>query len=147
MESVCRARPGWAWLLAGVAIVGMQMPARAQPPKKIDFIHDIVPIIKSRCAECHTNGKYKGSLSLDTRESVLKKKVIVPGKSGESKLFRKVSSKDAEERMPPKGEPLTARQLELIRTWIDEGMTWEPGFSFKVSDYIAPLRPRRPAIP
>jgi hypothetical protein len=28
-------------------------------PAKIDFAHDIVPILKARCAECHTNGKYK----------------------------------------------------------------------------------------
>ena len=33
--------------------------------KKVDFGHDVVPILKARCAECHTNGKYKGSLSLD----------------------------------------------------------------------------------
>src|SRR5205809_1058656 len=59
-------------LLAAVA------PARAEAPKKIDFAHDIVPILKARCAECHTNGKYKGSLSLDTRADLLKSKAVVP---------------------------------------------------------------------
>jgi hypothetical protein len=27
-----------------------------------------VPLLKARCARCYTDGKYRGSLSLDTRE-------------------------------------------------------------------------------
>src|SRR5262249_5781466 len=59
----------------------------ADAPKKIDFAHDILPILKARCAECHTNGKYKGSLSLDTRADLLRAKVVVPGKSAASELI------------------------------------------------------------
>ena len=33
-----------------------------QPSTKTDFAHDVVPILKSRCAKCHTNGTYKGGL-------------------------------------------------------------------------------------
>ena len=74
--------------------------AQAQPPRKVDFAHDIVPLLKARCAECHTAGKYKGSFSLDTRGDVLKKKAVVPGKSGESELIRRVT-----------GRPLSHRPL------------------------------------
>src|SRR5687767_2692929 len=35
----------------------------ADPPKAVDFAHDVVPILKAHCAKCHTNGTYKGSLS------------------------------------------------------------------------------------
>src|SRR5471032_2851567 len=52
--------------------------AHAGAPKKIDFVHDIVPIIKARCAECHTNGKYKGSLSFDSREDLLFYDAVTP---------------------------------------------------------------------
>ena len=32
-------------------------PISAQgPEKKTDFAHDVVPILKARCAKCHTNG-------------------------------------------------------------------------------------------
>ena len=48
-------------------------PLHAGEPKKIDFVHDIAPIIKARCAACHTNGKYKAGVSFDTREELLKK--------------------------------------------------------------------------
>ncbi|HXG13464.1 MAG TPA: PSD1 and planctomycete cytochrome C domain-containing protein [Gemmataceae bacterium] len=122
-------------------------PARAEPVKKVDFAHDIVPLLKARCAECHTNGKYKGSVSFDTREDLLKSKVVVPGKSGASELVRRITSRDPEVRMPPKGEALSAREIELLRAWIDAGLPWEPGFTFKVTAYVAPLKPRRPTLP
>src|SRR5438309_8164637 len=105
--------------------------AQAQPPRKVDFAHDIVPLLKARCAECHTAGKYKGSFSLDTRGDVLKKKAVVPGKSGESELIRRVTSTDPDERMPNKGEPLTAKQIDLLKAWIDQGFAWDEGFSFR----------------
>ena len=115
--------------------------------KKIDFAHDIVPILKTRCAECHTNGKYKGGLSLDTRETLLKAKVALPGKTKESELLRRVTSKDIKERMPPKGDALSEKEIGLLRAWIDEGLAWEPGFSFKAATYVAPLKPRKVKVP
>jgi hypothetical protein len=120
---------------------------RAEPPRRVDFAHDIVPLLKARCAECHTNGKYKGSFSLDTRADILKKKAVVPGKSAESDLIQRVVSTDKDVRMPQKGEPLSAKEVELLRTWIDQGFAWEEGFSFKATTYVAPLKPRRPALP
>ena len=83
---------------------------RHSPPKPIDFAHDVAPLIKARCAECHTDGTYKGSFSLDTRETMLKSKAVVPGKSGESELIERVTSDDPEFRMPPKGARLTAER-------------------------------------
>ena len=61
--------------------------------KKLDFVHDIAPIIKARCAECHTNGKYKAGVSFDTREDLLKSKA-------KSELVRRITSDDPEVRMP-----------------------------------------------
>src|SRR5262245_38659908 len=140
-------RPSRAPLVACVAACLLAMPARAEPPKKVDFSHDILPLLKARCAECHTNGKYKGSFSLDTRESIVKSKNVVPGKSGESELFKRVTSTDPETRMPSKGEPLSAKEVELVKAWIDQGLPWEEGFTFKTTAYVPPLKPRRPELP
>ena len=107
--------------------------------KKIDFAHDIVPLLKSRCAECHTNGTYKGGFSLDTRTEAKKSDV--------KEITRRITSDDPEVRMPSKGKPLTPAEVALLKSWIDEGLPWEPGFSFKVSTYVAPLKPRRPTLP
>ncbi len=111
--------------------------------KKVDFSHDVAPILKARCAECHTSGKYKGSLSLDTREDLLKSEAVVPGKSGESELVRRITSTDPDERMPSEGEPLSKKEIAILQDWIDQGLAWEAGFSFKVAKYVAPLKLRR----
>ncbi len=114
---------------------------------KIDFAHDILPILKARCAECHTNGKYKASLSLDTREDLLKARVAFPGKSADSELLKRVLSNDPEIRMPPKGDRLSVKEVALLKAWVDQGLRWQAGFSFKTSNYAAPLKPRRPTLP
>ncbi len=114
---------------------------------KIDFAHDVLPLLKARCAECHTDGKSKGGLSLDTREALLKSKKVAPGKSGDSTLIERVTSTDADERMPPKGPPLTTKEVATLKAWIDQGVPWQAGFSFAKSTYIAPLKPRRPVVP
>lgn len=123
------------------------LPCFAQPAKPIDFAHDILPLLKARCAECHTNGKYRGSLSMDTREALLKSKAIIPGKSKESPLVKRIVTTDREERMPPKGEALTAKEVALLSAWIDQGAPWEAGFSFLKVAYVAPLKPRLPTLP
>jgi Protein of unknown function (DUF1549)/Protein of unknown function (DUF1553)/Planctomycete cytochrome C len=133
-----------AVISAWAALVGA---AGAQPPPKIDFAHDVLPILKSRCAKCHTNGTYKGSLSLDTREALLKAKGAVPEKSADSELYKRIVSHDAEARMPSKSDPLPEKEVRILKAWIDEGLAWEPGFTFKALAYVAPLKPRRPVLP
>lgn len=115
--------------------------------KSIDFAHDIVPILKNHCAECHTNGNYKRSFSMDTRETILKKKAAMPGKSADSEIFKRITSMDKDVRMPPKGPALSAKEIDLVKAWIDQGMPWEEGFTFKKSVYLAPLKPRRVELP
>ena len=149
MSEGARTRQGrwWSWWLAGLLGVGMPALVRAEPPRPVDFAHDLVPLIKARCGECHTNGKRKGSFSLDTRAAVLKSKVVVPGKSSESDLVRRITSDDPDVRMPPKGNRLSAKEVELFRAWIDQGLPWQEGFTFATPAYKAPLKPRRPTLP
>jgi hypothetical protein len=133
-----------ALLLATVAA-----PAFAQPgERKTDFAHEVVPILKARCAKCHTNGTYKGGMSMDTREELLKSKAVVPGKSGMSELHKRITSTDDEQRMPPpKAEPLPAKEVAVLARWIDDGLPWEAGYTFKPAAYVAPLKPRKVAVP
>ena len=49
---------------------------------KIDFAHQVMPILKKNCAECHTDGKKKGGLSMNTRAEFL-----AGGENGEMVLF------------------------------------------------------------
>jgi hypothetical protein len=94
----------------------------------VNFERDIRPLLHARCVECHGPEKPKGGLRLDTKTAAMKGgasgPAIVPGKSAESELIRRVSSSDPAERMPSKGEPLTAREIALLRAWIDAGAEW-----------------------
>src|SRR5688572_18806176 len=104
-----------------LTLLALPLPAAAaDPPKAVDFAHDVVPILKAHCAKCHTNGTYKGSMSLDTRADALKK-AVVPHKAADSEMIRRVTSADPDERMPPDGPRLTDKQVRTLRAWIDEG--------------------------
>ncbi len=94
----------------------------------VNFERDIRPLLHARCIECHGPEKQKAGLRLDNKTAAMKGgasgPAIVPGKSAESELIRRVSSADATERMPSKGDPLTAREIALLRAWIDVGAEW-----------------------
>ncbi|MBX7207383.1 MAG: DUF1549 domain-containing protein [Verrucomicrobiaceae bacterium] len=117
----------------------------------VDFSHQIVPIIREHCAECHTGDKKKGGLSMNDRKSLLDGgedgAVIVSGQSAKSSLIAAVLSSDPDEQMPPKGKRVPAGQVALLKQWIDEGVVWDEGFAFKKPAYEPPLKPRKPELP
>ncbi|PYI89484.1 MAG: hypothetical protein DME26_01110 [Verrucomicrobia bacterium] len=94
-----------------------------------DFSREVRPLLEKHCFKCHGLEKQKGGLRFDTREGAFKtgesgEKAIVPEHSGKSRLIKLVSSKDPEERMPSKAEPLSAAQIDLLKRWIDAGAEW-----------------------
>jgi hypothetical protein len=94
----------------------------------VDFDREIRPLLQERCIECHGENKQKGELRLDAKSFALKGghdgPAIVAGKAEASPLFQRLTSTDDNERMPPKGEPLSAAQIAAVRTWIDAGAVW-----------------------
>jgi hypothetical protein len=116
-------------------------------PTKVDFAHNVVPILKAHCVECHGGRRHEGDFSINTRESILKAEVVELGKSADSHLIDLLISNDKEERMPKDKPPLSAADIKTLRDWIDEGMLWEAGFTFATREYEPPLRPRRPELP
>ena len=120
----------------------------------VDFAHDIVPILREHCADCHTGDKKKGGFSMNSRGDLLagseNGKMIAVGKSAESKLVELLTTGDPDAQMPPsdaKQKRVPAEKVALLRAWIDEGGNWQDGFTFKKAGYEPPLKPRRPALP
>lgn len=107
-----------------------QSPAPAAAPAAIDFDRDIRPIFAENCYECHgPNERYRETnFHLDTEEgSYLDDGVIVPGSAAKSRLIQRITHPDPIDRMPPADsgyDPLTPRQIELLRRWIDDGAKW-----------------------
>ena len=150
---------------AALGLFAAVLTASAAPAP--DFSREVRPLLEQHCFKCHGPEKQKGGLRLDTKEGAFKvgesgEKPIVPGRAGESRLIKLVSSKDDAERMPSKGEPLYAPQIELLRRWIDAGAAWpETAASSGVSaraemvvtdddrkhwSYLPLLRPPLPAV-
>jgi hypothetical protein len=97
--------------------------------KDVDFARDVRPILAERCQRCHGPKKTESSLRLDSSAAVLRGgdhgPAVVPGASRKSLLIQVVTGKHDElPRMPPKGEPLSASEIEVLRAWIDQGARW-----------------------
>lgn len=92
-----------------------------------DFDREIRPLLKERCIECHGPEKQKADLRLDAKPHAFKGgesgAAIIPAQSSTSPLFQRITA-TGDERMPPKGEPLTADQISKIKAWIDSGAVW-----------------------
>src|SRR5438034_7507925 len=96
-------------------IVGLAVVARAEG----SFKTEVAPILVERCQTCHNPEKNKGAYRLDSFETMMragesKKAPIVAGRPGESHLFQLITTSDEDDRMPAKGERLTAGQISIF---------------------------------
>lgn len=134
-------------VLACLVLAWLQNPLRAE----VDFSHQIVPLLRKHCAECHAGDKLKGGFSMNDRASLLRGSengpVVDLAKPEKSLLLELVATDDKDLRMPPEGTGLSAAEVALLRQWITEKLPWEAGFAFKAPAYEPPLKPRAVALP
>ncbi len=115
---------------------------------KVDFAHDVVPILKKHCVECHGGDEAEGGFSVNSRELILDAEAVVPGSAEESSVIERITSEDPELQMPPADLPrLSQADIDVIKSWIDQGLAWDDGFTFAVDRYEPPLKPRSPELP
>ena len=105
-------------------------PAAVAAP--VDFVRAVRPIFENHCYECHGEKKQKSGLRLDIKTAALMgggnhAPDILPGKAKDSPLIKFITSADADEVMPPKGERLSAAEIATLTRWIDEGAHWPDG--------------------
>ena len=118
---------------------------------EIDFVHQVMPILKKNCAECHTDGKKKGGLSMNTRAEFLAGgeggEVAVPGSIEDSYFLELTASTDLDERMPPKGPGVSPEELKILKQWVDEGMIWDDAITLGSSGWEPQMKPRIVKLP
>src|SRR6266511_2256851 len=133
-------------------LFAMALPLAAQtqqtqlPPAAtitVDYEKDVKPILAHNCYSCHGDTVQQSGLRLDLRQNALRGgdygPVIVPGKSAESKLIKRVVDGDGGLQMPPTG-PLTDDEIGILRAWIDQGA------EFRTSIAEAPPKPIDPKV-
>ncbi|MDB4338555.1 DUF1549 domain-containing protein [Rubripirellula sp.] len=115
---------------------------------EIDFSHDIVPILKKHCVECHGGIEAKGGFSINSRNQVLDSGFVEAGDINGSVLLQLVSSDDPDQQMPPTERARVSNsEFDLLKNWIAEGASWADGFDFSEVRYEPALSPRRPVLP
>ncbi|HKB04451.1 MAG TPA: DUF1553 domain-containing protein [Gemmataceae bacterium] len=127
------------WLVLVVSLAA-GFPARGDT---VDFGRDIRPILAAHCWTCHGPDEKarQASLRLDLRDIALTKKAIVPKDAKASKLVKRVESDDPDHQMPPPEakRPLTDRQKQLLRAWVEQGAEYTQHWAF--------VPPKRPVVP
>ena len=117
--------------------------APAQTPAKIDFARDVQPILRQNCIGCHGPTQQISGLRLDRKSAALSRKAVVPGSSVNSFLFHRVSGTAYGMQMPPTG-PLRADQIDVLRTWIDQGAVWPDSLANEAE--LPPVNPKAVAM-
>jgi hypothetical protein len=121
----------------------------AATTQKVIFNRDVRPILSDTCFKCHgfDANKRKADLRLDSLKGATADLgggygAIVPSHPELSEFYRRISSDDPEEKMPPpaSGLTLTKQQIETLRQWIAEGAEYQPHWSL-IKPVAAPLPP------
>ena len=103
----------------------------------VDFEKEIRPLFQKRCVECHGEKKQKADLRLDVKSFAFKGGesglAIVAGKSAKSLVVERIAASDDDKRMPPKGEPLSPKEIALVKSWVDSGAAWPESAADKVA--------------
>jgi mono/diheme cytochrome c family protein len=137
-------------LVIALALTVADPSPAADPPDKAAASRDALALVRRVCFECHGPEKQRGELRLDTRAAALAGgetgPAVVPDKTDRGELLRRVAlPADAKGAMPPRGERLSAKQLQLLRDWIDQGAEW-PAAGGTHWAYVAPRRPTAPLL-
>ncbi|HWE96814.1 MAG TPA: DUF1553 domain-containing protein [Tepidisphaeraceae bacterium] len=123
--------------------------ASAHAGGDIQFNRDVRPILADTCFRCHGFDKNsrKAKLRLDLREDATSPRKagtpIIAGHPEQSEAYRRLTSADPDQMMPPPASKLTltAAQKEVIRQWIAAGAEYEPHWSL-----IPVKEPKSPSV-
>jgi hypothetical protein len=140
------------WQMGSLVLLLLAGAAQADPPPAaVSFDREIRPLLSEACFRCHgpDQAARQAELRLDQKDSALAtresgKTPIVPGKPAESEAYRRITSADPEERMPPPDAPrqLKNTDIQLIRRWIEDGANWQDHWAFRAPNVSANLKPQ-----
>ncbi len=108
-------------------------------PDIVDFNLHIRPVLSNNCYVCHGPdiSSRKADLRLDLEAFVKGRtnsghRPVVEGNARRSELYRRISSDDPENIMPPPetNRSLTDYEIALIGKWIDQGAGWKKHWAF-----------------
>jgi hypothetical protein len=102
-------------------VVDEQPTATEEMSVAVSFANDVLPILNSRCAQCHGGARTEARLDVLSYESLMagsmKGPVVIAGDADASPLVRLVITGE----MPKQGAKLTSDQVQLFTDWVNQG--------------------------
>ncbi len=108
----------------------VELAAPVEPVAAVSFVRDIAPILQRHCVACHGEAKAEGawradSLAALTQAGASGAESFLAGHRATSEAFVRITSTDADLRMPLDGEPLSNLEVDAIARWIDAGLPFD----------------------
>ncbi|MGB7345488.1 MAG: PSD1 and planctomycete cytochrome C domain-containing protein [Pirellulaceae bacterium] len=117
------------------AVVVCVVSSAVAQESKVDFIHDVQPILAKKCFACHGPDEAEGGLSFASEETAFAETesgehAIVSGDVDASVLIARITTDDEHERMPPEGDAVTPAEVRVLKRWIQQGAKWDKHWAF-----------------
>jgi hypothetical protein len=130
---------GRSMVAAAALLVALCAAGGRAADDRLSFNADIRPILSDKCFACHgfDAQNRQAELRLDTAEGAYEdrggSRAIVPGDLAASELWRRITSDDPDERMPPADspKPLSPTEIDVLRRWIEQGAEYQKHWAFE----------------
>ena len=97
----------------------------AKPADAVDYETHIKPLFQRYCYDCHIGKKAASGFRVETGALAVRGgdrgASVVAGKSDESILWQALVGKGDVARMPQDSDPLSDKDIDLVKRWIDAG--------------------------
>lgn len=104
--------------------------SEVQKQKLVVFQSEVWPILEQNCFKCHGPLRQRADLRLDQPNGLFAsddvEAILVPGDPNSSELIRRITlAPESKQRMPRKAEPLTEKDIQILKTWVEQGAIWK----------------------
>ncbi len=137
-------------IVTAIGALGALLSA-ASAAEPIDFAHEIVPILRQHCGQCHTGDKKKGGYSMNTRAALIaggeSGAAVVPAKAESSELIRRILSRDKTSKCRPKDRACLTSKWRSSSVGSTVASPGKKAWPSAPPTYEPPLLPRRAELP
>jgi uncharacterized membrane protein len=96
-------------------------PAAASPAVEVSFSKDVLPILQSRCVNCHGGQKTQKGLDMTSYAQLMagseNGSVVTPSSADKSSFIQMI----LQNKMPKSGPKLLPTQVQLLVDWVNAG--------------------------
>jgi hypothetical protein len=107
---------------------------KQEQTERVSYNQQIAPILALNCSGCHSKGEAWWGVSVSSYQDLMNsvgrdshRKVITPRDSQNSVLVQRIEGSEHGTRMPFNQQPLSPKEIQLIKKWIDQGAKLDEG--------------------